>query len=392
MIILHTGFDGLDIAFKCKPSLELVELLERAKAKATETQIDTPVMFNGVFMNVAASGGVGGYAFRFDTGPEGAVWFVKKPKASDPWGVRVSCKSRPLALRGLEFVRADLDDTRARLGMNVPADGVSIGRVDYAIDILHPEFVLDPKNFVVSARTKIATHADLSDQQTGGRSGRFTSVTVGKMPGRQVIVYDKREEVMNKGKLEWPFIWNAALAKINLPALDMTDPSKSRVWRVELRLGKKALKEKGGIRGWSSFYESLQPQMLELVEKAVNLKRPKADTNRHRWNADPVWTVVRDLVEDGMFSETIEIDEEALHEAELREKQLQFLGLAASHLVTLSVLEGMSKEDFSEFLDSAPARIEHFLEMHKRGLGDRMRDAADKYRDLLKAPSLTASS
>jgi hypothetical protein len=105
--------------------------------------------------------------------------------------------------------------------MPVPSDGVSIGRVDYAIDILHPSFVLDSRNFVVWGRTKIGTHEDLSEQRSAGRSGRFTSVTVGKMPGRQVIVYDKREEVLTKRKLEWPFIWDKTLTDLGHPPLDM---------------------------------------------------------------------------------------------------------------------------------------------------------------------------
>ncbi len=382
MIVLHSGFDGLDVAFKCKPSPELADLLERAKAQAAETQADTPVTFNGVRIEVAPSGGVGGYAYRFDTGPNGAIWFVKRPQANDHWGVRVSCKSRPLALKGLEYVRVDIEDTLARLGMKPPADGVSIGRVDYAIDILHPEFVLDPQNFVVPARTKIGTHMDLHDQRTSGRSGRFTSVTVGKMPGRQVIVYDKREEVMSKGKLEWPFLWNEALAALGEPSLDLAAPATSRVWRVELRLGKKALKDLASIRGWSSFYQGLQAQMEGLAE-AVELCLPCADSNRTRWVPDPAWTLVRDIIEDGIFRDPVEVDEEALHEAELIEKQRQFLGLAASNLVTLATLEGAREDDFPEFLGHIPSRIEHFLDMHPRGVSERMADAAAKYRSLI---------
>jgi hypothetical protein len=102
MIVLHSGFDGLDVAFKCKPSPEFADLLEKAKAQAVDTQANAIVEFGGVQMEIAPSGGPGGYAYRFDTGSLGATWFVKKPRASDPWGVRVSCKSRPLALLGLE--------------------------------------------------------------------------------------------------------------------------------------------------------------------------------------------------------------------------------------------------------------------------------------------------
>ena len=153
MIVLHSAFDGLDIAYKCSPGPELVGILESAKSLAVSNGWETPTEFKGVCFKVAPTGAPG-YSFRIDTGPRGAIWFLKKPNAKDPWGVRVSCKSRPLALKGIEFVRQNLETTLDQLGMRVPSDGVSIGRVDYAIDILQPDFVLDPINFVVSARNQ----------------------------------------------------------------------------------------------------------------------------------------------------------------------------------------------------------------------------------------------
>ena len=197
-----------------------------------------------------------------------------------------------------------------------------------------------------------------------------------------MIVYDKREDVMSKRKLEWPFIWNASLAKIGEPQLDLANPTKSRVWRVELRLGKKALKDLADIRGWSSFYQGVEAQLRTLVEK-YELRQPGADKNRARWKIDPLWLVVSDLIEDGVFTDPIDVDEEALHAAELVEKQRQFLGLIASHLVTLAVLEGIGKDDLPDFLNETPTRIEHFLDMHPRGVNERMADAISKYGMLL---------
>ena len=200
MIVLHAGFDGLDIALKARPGPELVEFLEEAKAFAEEFRQDVATAFNGLRLSVGATGARGGYAYRFDTGPMGATWFAKKPKEGDPWGIRLSVKSRPLALLGLDRVREEIDATCATLGLRYPADGVSIGRVDFAVDILAPDFALDPTGFVIHARTNRKAHTDLAEMESNGPSGRYTSVTLGKMPGRQVILYDKREEVRKKHK------------------------------------------------------------------------------------------------------------------------------------------------------------------------------------------------
>ena len=149
MIVLHSGLDGLDLAIRASATPELVEELEAGKAFATEQQCEAHTTFNGVTIDIRSSGRTGGYAFTFSTGAMGAIWAVKRPKAGDPWGVHVSIRSRALAIDGLEKVRADLDETCRKLGFRVPPDGISIGRVDFAVDILAPDFVLDPNAFVV---------------------------------------------------------------------------------------------------------------------------------------------------------------------------------------------------------------------------------------------------
>ena len=89
MHILYSGFDGLDLALKTSAPLEFVNLLETGKAFAAETQFDVRTVYNGVTIGIGPTGRQGGYAYTFNTGPEGAIWAVKRPKASDPWGVRI---------------------------------------------------------------------------------------------------------------------------------------------------------------------------------------------------------------------------------------------------------------------------------------------------------------
>lgn len=168
--------------------------------------------YRGVRMAVADSGARGGYAFRYDTGPDGATWFFKRPRPGDPWGVRVSVKALALALYGLGGVRARLYGFLEALGIFVPLGAESIGRVDYAVDILAPGFVLEPERFVMHSHATRIDHSEPDPMVRHGTSGRVTSVTVGKMPNRQVIVYDKRKEVIARRKVHWWEIWNACLA------------------------------------------------------------------------------------------------------------------------------------------------------------------------------------
>lgn len=73
MIIVHSGLDGLDFSLAAKAPPELVDVLESAQIQAAETHTPTYVTYNDIGFHVAENGGRGGYAFRFDTGPEGGT-------------------------------------------------------------------------------------------------------------------------------------------------------------------------------------------------------------------------------------------------------------------------------------------------------------------------------
>jgi len=52
---------------------------------------------------------------------------------------------------------------------------------------------------------------------------------------RQVFIYDKRREVIDRHKPIWWDIWNATFAGDDSPPLNPTDRTASRVWRAEIR-------------------------------------------------------------------------------------------------------------------------------------------------------------
>lgn len=134
------------------------------------------------------------------TGPLGAIWFFKKRSAREDWGIRLSVRSLPLAIYGLKVVHREIESTLALLTGNAPPPPMSISRVDYALDYFVPEFELVADHFVMHSRFKRQLDGSLSEV---GRSSKTTSVRIGKMPGQQVAVYDKRADVIAKGKRIW---------------------------------------------------------------------------------------------------------------------------------------------------------------------------------------------
>ncbi|WP_458792184.1 hypothetical protein [Yoonia sp. MH D7] len=193
----------------------------------------------------------------------GATWFFKKPNSKDPWGIRLSFGSYFMAVHGLGAAKAHVDHVLDRFGIKFGASDISISRIDFCVDLLAPDFQLTPDHFVMHSSTGRRDYITGDDVSVNGKSGRVTSVTVGNIMNRQVIIYDKRAQIIATNKPHWWDIWNHTLRAIKqekpsyitlhrdqaspmytIPnELDPSDPDQSRVWRVELRAGKTLLNE-----------------------------------------------------------------------------------------------------------------------------------------------------
>lgn len=379
MIVVHKGFDGLDVAFEARITHELNEKLSDAKEYAEKVRGDVLLEHNGIQMTVGQSGMKGGYRYSCDTGPLGAKWFFKKPTSRDPWGIRASVKSLTLAKYGMGWARHYLHDTLGALGTEVPPDKVSLGRVDYAVDLLVPSFELIPDHVISHARANRKGHWKDDEVNEQGRSRRYTSVTVGKNPSRQVIIYDKREEVLKKpNKVVWWEVWNEHLRKIGLPALDRMDADTSRIWRVELRGYKEHLKKRWQIRTWEDFDTrggDMFRQMLETMRHTV----PTADTNRSRWPVSPLWQRITEEVTKELAELTCDVPPQRFREV-IAEKQKdillgQFLGLG----VSMAGLERLPADRFEAHLKDVVQQALKRSKEHRIPLSRRLEVARERY-------------
>lgn len=293
--LLHQGFDGLELAFKAQLKPSLIKVLERAREQAAAQRSQKLVHVEGYPMHVFESGARGGYRYTCDTGPMGATWFFKVPSPNDPWGVRVSAKSLPLALNGIRAVEADFITLVNALCGNLAPDAVSLGRVDYCLDFLIPGFDLNPDQFVMHSRLTRATDREASEV---GSSGRTASMRIGKMPGQQVAVYDKRADVMAKSKSVWWEIWNANRAAQGLPPI-AADTTQRSLWRVEFRAGKNYLKKRKGVTTLDHFLRIGGSLFSEMAE-GIRYVSPADDTNRARWPSHSLWLAVQSKLTIGL--------------------------------------------------------------------------------------------
>lgn len=346
--LLYRGFDGLDLSFQAQISVAFCELLQDAKEKAQQARSTAMIEWGGVLLEVFESGAKGGYAFMASTGEFGSTWFFKKPNARDPWGVRVSCNSFFLATNGLGEARSQIYRVLAAFGIAPNLGEESIGRVDYALDFLMPDFQLIPELFVMHSNANRSDHLEHPEMTINGRSGRVTSVTVGKMPGRQAIVYDKRAEIIAKRKVGWWEIWDANRMRMGQPILQRDAPSECSIWRVELRAGKRLLKDQWNIRTWTDLDARLGDLVTATLD-AIRYTTPTMDSNRSRWPESELWSCVRQEVNQDLFEMASFVDPNLVKRVQADAHSRLLLSQIIGSVTTRAAICGISAIKLAEY-------------------------------------------
>ncbi len=296
--LLHAGFDTINLAIQGSLPPKILDQLRDARDEAAAQQEAALCeLADGDFAaHVASYGAKGGYAFRLNTGPTGAKWMIKDNSDPNQWNIFVSPRSAMLLTHGYAETFAIIEQTIADLGGKVI--GVSLNRADFAMDFLTHGFELDFNRFVTHARCKLKPHWSKTekpedpDQPRSVLNGRrVESVTIGSMPGRQIIVYDKRIEAIARHKPHWFEVWG----------VDRDDPD-LEVWRVEVRAGKDHLKDAYNIRTLEDFENSIGDVIVNSLDKIRYLASGQTDSNISRQALHPLWeaaqaTAQRDLLE-----------------------------------------------------------------------------------------------
>lgn len=382
MQIVHRGFDTIALSIQANIPPNAFAYLDAQREQAEEARAPVAVTFGGADFDLLPHGG-NGYRFILQGGPLDATWFLKKPNARDPWGIRISVGSLTLATQGLGYARAQIDRTLTRLGVRYGAHQVSLSRADFCVDVLAPDFDLSPEAFVIHSHTNRADHHGLpEDMRSNGKSGRFTSCTIGKMPGRQVIVYDKRQEVIDRKKPIWWDIWNANLARDGLPPLDPDDRAASRVWRVEVRAGKDLLKDRWQIRQWGEFDAMFGDVVAEALRSVRYCTPDPADSNRARWPNHPLWDLVAGEADGDLVEMRSHLDPSDIRHVHRDEHAALIIAQVLGGATTLAALEAVPETDLADFMARLGKRLRASVQDDMPRAANRLAEAKGRYRFL----------
>lgn len=369
---IYSNFDGLDVAFQGIFPKDVREKLKEAKEQAQKTQSDclcyigkknTPVL-------VGETGSRGGYAFRFDTGPDGETWFVKDSDKRNDWCIRVSTKSQALALYGYEGVKERLwahlgnfgavgpyrIDTKTKQPNETPIETIS--RVDYCFDFVSKDFKPNAEHIVCHARSKRQSTGQLSTTpidtvQTGEI---IETLRIGKMPNKQITIYNKTREVSVKADKK--FFWDVW-------AIDQ-DSFEDQIWRVEIRAGKNELKK------WNiNRFKDLEARIGDLFKKTLKGIRyvvPCTDSNVSRWPNSALWemcTIALETILDPYISNA---DPATVKEAYRESLKAQ----------RLKMIEGLIP-GLMAALDKEPYEIEETLIYINKEIHENIRQAPNRF-------------
>ncbi len=267
--------------------------LESAKTRAKDLAQEVSETIAGLECSVKGwgSGAASGYSYLISTGREGIAWAIKKSSDISQWNLRASVTSSLLQAVGFEgAVKQLYEDLEA---MEANTIGESVARVDYCVDIqMEPygasnPFILEPENFITHSRVSRAVELSAPDDSADyvkvyGKK-YVETVTLGKMPGRQVQIYNKRVEQIAKRSQRWFAVWG--FNQENCPA----------IWRVEIRAGKKYLGD------WNvKSFEDVQNCFGDLCQDAMKsvryLENGRVKNVTKQGILHPFWTLAQTTI------------------------------------------------------------------------------------------------
>ena len=376
--ILHSGFDGLKFTIQADIPSALRKDLASAKEHAKATHGDCVIQFGTITLNVTNKGARG---FTAHTGDHGAVWLFQDPEDRIPNnpGIAVDFRAFGLATGGLDHAEQHFRDCMEAFDIKYVETQLRVARADFAVDFLAPWFEPDREALIVPPGTKITEYTGIEETATVASGARVVGLRAGAVANRQLAIYDKRTEVIQTNKLGWLAIWNAALEAAGKPALELRDRGASQVWRFELRLGSKQLRNRFEMRNWQDVHETIGDAFTDALSR-IRYCTPAADQNRARWPIHELWhhfdavigTDLRHNCAGVLPCDVIQ----ANRSAKMRELDAQLSGL----LITRAAISDVSAEGFGEFVDIHIEALKRLIAEHSAPLEDRLARARGRYR------------
>ncbi|MCG3266597.1 hypothetical protein [Yoonia sp. I 8.24] len=372
--ILHSGFDGLRFTIQTEITVKLRNKLDEAKIHAEQSGSDCDLYFGNRVLSVTKKGGRN---YNCHTGQHGAVWIFQDPENRIPNnpGVTVDFRALGLATGGLDHAELHFRDMMVAFEIPYTENQLRVSRVDFAVDILAPSFELDRRALITPPGTQITEYAGIVTEATNGRA---TGLRAGAINSRQIAIYDKRGEIMQKAKLGWLEIWHAERKKCGQPLLDLNNRLESQIWRFELRLGQKQLRGKFAMHTWLDLRDTIGDACNDALGR-MRYCVVGNDSNRARWPVHELWQQFVDTIGSDLSAHCCGVQpDQVIHanrSAKMRELDRQLLGL----FVSRAAISDVPVDEFYAFMERHVDALQHYSEEHPKALNERLQKASGRY-------------
>lgn len=200
-----------------------------------------------------------------------------------------------------------------------------------------------------------------------------------RIGNRQTAIYDKRAEVLQKKNMAWLEIWNDSLVQHGKAPLDLTNRSESQVWRFEMRLGAKQLRNRFAMRSWKDVHDVIGDAFNDALER-VRYCSPSTDSNRSRWPTHDLWQRFQEVVGSDLHEHCSGVVPsnviEANSLAKFREISRQNFGL----LLTLAAIADVTEGEFPSFVENHVQMLVQEALDQKKPIAEMLEKRWRKYR------------
>jgi uncharacterized protein YcfL len=355
MKIVHSGFDSLYFSLQGALSAQAIKRYEMLKSLAIEKNGNEvfEVVGRSTRYSLQPNGKRGGYTYLIDTGLVGSTLCFKTSLSRDQHNGFVEISSACLLAYGWKAAIEQTLDHVAAVGFHV--ESISFNRVDYCIDFLDAQIEIYPRDFIVHSRVKKrAYHEPLSvinhvEKRSVAQSDHVKSLTLGTMPGRQIILYDKRAEAIERRKLYWFDAWG----------IDRHDTTRT-VHRVEVRAGKNHLMA-NRLRTLDDFECHIGLILQNAVRDMRWVQRSPTDANVSRAPLHPLWQAVQAHMRNALAPYTAPLSQERITERMRNNKRLEYRQQVVGNLGGYMACGDVAYEDIQQEMQALIADISEQL-------------------------------
>jgi hypothetical protein len=194
------------------------------------------------------------------------------------------------------------------------------------------------------------------------------TVMIGKMPNRQISIYNKSKEIIIKRKEYWFDLWGLDKEKLN----------NNKIWRFEIRAGKEELNS-WNLKRFKDFEEKSGDVLFDIANSIRFVKPNYRDKNKARWENKEFWDLILNELKTNLFEFRSNSERNKLIPVFKDQKEQEYLKIITNLIAPYLALKDYSYDDLALGITDIERHIalqfHDFPEIYE----NKIKDAKDRF-------------